>query len=117
VVEDHAEVRRLAAEALRRSGYDVVEAGTPREAEAAFSRGGGKIDLLLADVVMPERNGWDLAMHFRELQPDLHVVLMSGYAESAISEEQMAEKGVSFIQKPFNPAELSAMIGRVLRRA
>jgi PAS domain S-box-containing protein len=109
VIDDAPAVRRTTAEILRRTGYRVVEAGSPSEAlEAAHAR----IDLVVCDVVLPEQSGYDLAAELRSTRPDLPVIFISGYAP--------ADGGGSsddvFLQKPFSPDALLAAIRGALRR-
>ncbi|MGO9093937.1 MAG: response regulator [Bryobacteraceae bacterium] len=62
-----------------------MQAANGAEAQAAFARHGGRIDLPLTDVVMPGMDGRALSEPLRELRPTLRVILMSGYAENAIA--------------------------------
>lgn len=102
VVDDEDLVRGLAAVALRRAGYDVLEAATPSAALDVE----GEIDLLLTDVVLPEMDAFELARRLVARWPEVRVLYMSGYANAA-------EEG-EFIGKPFTPAELVAKVRSLL---
>jgi CheY-like chemotaxis protein len=115
VAGDHTEVRRLAAEALRQDGSEVVEARNGKEAAALCSSPDQRFDLLLADVVMPEMNGWDPAIRIRKLRAGLRVILMSGSATSIFAGMELAREGMGFIQKPFSPEELATAVSETLR--
>jgi len=110
LVEDQPELRGSLERMLRALGYQVVSAGSAEEAVRRF-REHGEVALLLSDVVLPARNGKQLASELRTLRPELPVVLMSGY--SAISEEdfkELVDAGYAFLQKPFGLQELRRAI-------
>ena len=114
VVEDQAEVRRLVSSALGSFGYRVLEAAGGPEALALSERHAGRIDLLLADVVMPGMSGKEVAQNLAPLRPGMKVLFMSGYAEDVIAHHGALEPGVAYIAKPFTPAALAAKVRSVL---
>ncbi len=81
VVEDEAPVRHLVTSTLQRAGYTVLSAEDATSAMARLRGHGAPIDLLLTDVIMPGRNGRELARDALEFQPGLPVLFMSGYAD------------------------------------
>jgi CheY-like chemotaxis protein len=105
VVEDQAATARITRILLESWGYHVLEARGGREALVLFEQHSGKIVLLLADVLMPDMSGPELADTLQERKPDLRVVFMSG----SFSEE-IKRRGAPFLSKPFNPASLSRII-------
>jgi two-component system, cell cycle sensor histidine kinase and response regulator CckA len=113
VVEDEPIVRDITRQVLENAGYQVLAAGSPSDALRLSRHCGRKIDLLLADVVMPEMNGMDLAEHLRRLQPDLVTVFMSGYADADLARKQPAQLALH-IQKPFTANFLLARIAHAL---
>jgi CheY-like chemotaxis protein len=105
-------VRELLVTILRGSGYAVSVAALPSEAlELAVGR---RFDLLVSDVVMPEMTGNVVAARLRLLQPDLRVILMSGYTAKAVA----ADLGPldSFVHKPLMPSEVAALVREALDR-
>jgi CheY-like chemotaxis protein len=114
VVEDDEAVRLLAREALERSGYRVLVAGNPREAEQVASACAGPIDLLLTDVIMPESEGAPLIERLMKTRPALRVLYMSGYADAAIVHHGVLAEGTPFLQKPFTPHALTRRVRGVL---
>jgi two-component system cell cycle sensor histidine kinase/response regulator CckA len=116
VVEDEQAVRYLTRVLLERSGYRVMDAGNPREAEAVFSEQAGSIDLLLTDVVMPGSNGPALFKRLAERQPGLKVLYMSGYTDDTIVREGRLDTDGAFIQKPFTADGLMRKVREVLDR-
>ena len=111
LVEDRADVRRALREYLAHLGYAVLAAASPSEALAIAGRHGERIDVLLTDVNMPGGSGTDLADAVRAVRPRVRVVLMSGYAPDPAMRERMGLLGAAFLQKPFAPGELIAMLG------
>jgi DNA-binding response OmpR family regulator len=92
---------------LRQDGYSVLEAGDSETAAEIHERHQGQIDLLLTDVGLPGRNGWELATELRKSEPVLEVLFMSGRAGSEISEwGGILKERYRFLQKPFGLTEL-----------
>jgi two-component system cell cycle sensor histidine kinase/response regulator CckA len=113
VVEDAKPLRDLICEALRRSGCTVLSAHDAQEALGIINQRQSVIDLLLTDVVMPGMNGSDLAKKVRSLSPPTKILYMTGYSGEFIRGD-MLTPGVSFIQKPFTPADLAQKVSKML---
>jgi len=75
---------------------------------------GGKIHLLMTDVIMPEMNGRDLAIQIQSLYPDVKLLFMSGYTADIIADHGVLNEGVNFIQKPFTKKNLITKVCEVL---
>jgi CheY-like chemotaxis protein len=114
IAEDQADVRRFTARALRESGYEVLEAESGEAALALARDHPGTIHLLLSDAVMPGMSGKILAERLRAVRPGLRVVFMSGYTDDAVLARDVVESGVAFLQKPFTPAHLAAVVRSAL---
>ena len=97
---------------LEGQGYhaEVVEDGP----SALESLRRDPFDLLITDVVMPDLNGPELAVQARALNPDLKVILMSGFPGDALKDLQASMSGFEFLAKPFRMAELKAVMDRLL---
>jgi two-component system cell cycle sensor histidine kinase/response regulator CckA len=114
LVEDDEMVRNLVRETLEREGYRVIGAGDPIEAQSSADSFRGKIQLLITDVVMPRFSGKELARILLERRPDMKILYMSGYTDSAIVNSGILQKEVAFLQKPFTPAALAGKVREVL---
>jgi PAS domain S-box-containing protein len=114
VVEDSPMVRELAVELLTGRGYGVLVAETPTQARAIMEQNGGTIDLLLSDVIMPEKNGLELYDELRRLWSPLKVLFMSGYSENIVTHQNQMAHNFNYIQKPFSSQELFAKINEIL---
>jgi two-component system cell cycle sensor histidine kinase/response regulator CckA len=114
LVEDDAQVRRLACAVLRRAGYDVIEASAPEDALRWSTISDRRLDLLLTDVVMPKMSGRVLAEQLSQRVSQLKVLYMSGYTDDAVLRHGIVESGVAFLQKPLTPATLLRKVREVL---
>ncbi len=113
VVEDDAEVRVMAARALREVGYRVLEAENGRAALNLVRRHAGRLDLVVTDVGMPEMDGYELARRLGVERAGLPVVFMSGYGAQ---DERGHGIGTdySFLQKPVSPDMLVRAAGEAV---
>jgi signal transduction histidine kinase/FixJ family two-component response regulator len=114
VVEDEDGVRRLTEQILSAGGYRVVTASNAAEALKLAGQASCGFDLLLTDVVMPDTSGRELANRMHALCPRLRVVYMSGYTDDAIIHHGVLHEDVPFVEKPFTPTSLLAVVRRVL---
>lgn len=115
LVEDEDPVRLFGARALRGKGYRVIEASTGEAALKLFEEGeADDVDLLVTDIVMPELDGPSLIAAARGFQPDLPVVCVSGYAESAFREKLADIDDVHFLPKPFTLNQLAGKVKDVI---
>lgn len=114
LVEDEPAILAMGKTLLEKLGYTVSAAASPTEAiRLATSRTGG-FNLLLTDMIMPEMNGQVLSTRLLALCPDMKCVYMSGYTADAINSNNILDKGVNFLQKPFTMKELAAKVRAVL---
>jgi len=116
IVEDDQAIREMVREMLENIGYQVLAAGTPSEAILLAEKYADGIDLLVTDVVMPEMNGRDLAVHLQTFCPGLKTLFMSGYTDNMIVNCGVLEEGVNFLQKPFSQKELAVSVSKALGR-
>ncbi|MBI4877675.1 MAG: PAS domain S-box protein [Acidobacteria bacterium] len=114
VVEDQADVRRLATRVLEAHGYTTLQAGSGAEALQLVRDHAGPIHLLLTDVVMPGMNGRELAGELTPRRPEMKVLLMSGYSESVVARRGVLDPGFTLLAKPFTSDELASAVRRVL---
>jgi len=114
LVEDSDIVRELTRNVLDITGYAILEASSPEDAIRLCESHGGKIHLLLTDVVMPGMSGRDLSDRLQRVRPDMKVLYMSGYTDEAIVENGILDAGLHFIPKPFSPASMAQKILEVL---
>ncbi len=114
LVEDDEAVRQSAQLALEAHGYAVIAAANGSEAVQIAEEHRGRIDLVVADVVLPDMNGQQLADALRRRNQDLKVLLMSGYASDVVLRDGVDRGAVAFIEKPFAPGALAGKVRSLL---
>lgn len=112
LAEDDDDMRRFLHKALENAGYNVVSFDNGRSAydrirEEPFS-------LLLTDIVMPEMDGIELARRATELDPDLRVMFITGFAAVALNPDSQAPKDAKVLSKPFHLRELVGEVEKML---
>jgi two-component system cell cycle sensor histidine kinase/response regulator CckA len=113
LVEDDEQVRVVARDILRRSGYRVLEASNAGEAFLVCERE-GEIHLLLTDVVLPRTSGSEMADRLRSTRPTMKVLFMSGYTGEAVVRHGLLGSRLPFLQKPLTPESLVRFVRQVL---
>jgi DNA-binding response OmpR family regulator len=114
VLDDEAEVRKLVATTLTKSGYKVLTADTGENAIKTFKKSKQPVDLVLLDVVSPGLSGPMVAERIAEWQPGQRVMFMSGYHETNVVQRYVIEKGYVLLRKPFSIAELTLRVREAL---
>ena len=117
LVEDEEAVRKLVRRTLEEQGYRLLVAASGTEALEIVGRYGGRIHLLITDVVMPQMGGRQLAERLTALRPQIHVLFVSGYTENSILRSGNLLEGEAFLQKPFTPLALARRVRELLDRA
>ena len=113
LVEDEDQIRHISARVLRKSGYEVIETGSPATALELATAAKSKIQLLLTDVTMPGMNGIELARKLLPLQPTMAVLFMSGYTDRRNLETASSDPR-HFMPKPFTPEPLLQKVQHLL---
>ena len=115
VVDDESRMRKLVRDFLVREGYEVLEAGDGEEALDLFYRE-KDIALIILDVMMPKRNGFEVCREIRETSK-VPIIMLTAKGEES-DELNGFELGVDeYISKPFSPKILVARVGAILRRS
>jgi len=115
VVEDDEALRKLITALLASSGYKVLEATDGPHALRVVQESREPIDLLLTDMLMPAMSGIELSEQLRELQPQVRVLLMSGYAGDLIQRYRLSTTEIMLIEKPFTRHNLLSKIRAALQ--
>jgi CheY-like chemotaxis protein len=101
---------------LERLGYKVTALTSPLEAMEAFRSQPVKFDLVITDIAMPDMTGQVLARELTVIQPDIPIILCTGYSER-ISKEKAEEIGIeAYLMKPIEVDEMAKTIRTVLGR-
>jgi two-component system, cell cycle response regulator CpdR len=112
LAEDDDSMRRFLEKALERAGYDVVSSGNGAE---AFEELKAKpFTLLLTDIVMPEMDGIELAKRGAELNPDMKIMFITGFAAVALQHYSEAPQRARVLSKPIHLKDLVQEVDRML---
>jgi signal transduction histidine kinase len=114
LVEDNDELRSATQGILEALGYRVATAANGTEALAALERLGGRLDLVICDVVMPGMSGQEVVEQLRARRPEIRVIFMSGYTDNVVLRHGILEGEYDFLEKPFSADRLAAKIRGVL---
>lgn len=117
VVEDDERVREVMRTIFEAYGYTVLVARHGAEALALVGRHSGRLDLLVADVVMPELGGRVLAERLALEHPDVKVLFVSGHPDEVLEEHGVLRGGKALLRKPFTPSQLLARARELLGAA
>jgi DNA-binding response OmpR family regulator len=114
VVEDDSALRRLVTTVLERRNFSVAEAADGGQALDVLST--TAFDLVITDIVMPEIEGLELVRYVRAHHPSAKVMAVSGGGSHLVSYTQLAKElgADEVLAKPFTPAELVAVVERLL---
>ncbi|MDY6955211.1 MAG: response regulator, partial [Thermodesulfobacteriota bacterium] len=113
LIDDEEGVLEVTQEMLESMGYSVMTARSGPEAIEAFAAKKKDIDLVILDMVMPGMTGRVILDHIRRLDPNVSVLLSTGYALKGQAEKTLEQDCNGFIQKPFNLEQLSKKIKTV----
>jgi PAS domain S-box-containing protein len=116
VAEDNYTVRLLTKNLLQENGYTVIEAVNGEEALQKFMELADDIRLLVLDVIMPKRNGWEVFDAIRKIRPDIRVIFMSGYTAEVFQQRAIPEEGMNLLAKPVPPGILLRTVRQELDR-
>jgi PAS domain S-box-containing protein len=116
LVEDDELVLDMQRRVLTRCGYRVIATLSPEEAVELCGEGELRVDLLVTDVVMPGMNGRELARRVVELQPDVRVLYVSGYAQQADAPGDVSGAGSLLVEKPILSNTFAAKVKEALQR-
>jgi DNA-binding NtrC family response regulator len=106
VVDDEESIRKLLKSRLERDGYDVIAASNADEAEKHFSSG-VSIGVLVTDVKMPGRDGFELTQAVQKKSRATKVVVITGHGEKTMAVRALREGATNYLEKPFDMDELS----------
>jgi len=114
LVDDEETVLEVTKEILESLGYEVLSACNGQDAIDVYKSEGGRIDLIILDMIMPGMGGGEAFEILKEMNPDVRIILSSGYSADGQAKGIM-EKGVkAFLQKPFRIHQLSQKVREAL---
>jgi signal transduction histidine kinase/ActR/RegA family two-component response regulator len=114
LVDDDRAIRRFAEIALDNLGYDVTTATNGKEAVSIFEKDWQEIDAVLLDISMPEMDGPAAFYAMRKINPEVKVILCTGYDTTSKAQKFLAEGVKAFLEKPYARAEMAEKLAHVL---
>jgi PAS domain S-box-containing protein len=114
VADDDDMILKVGEEMLRAMGYKVMLAKGGREAVEIYKTNKNEVDVVILDMVMPDMGGGEVYDILKEINPDMKVLLSTGYDIDSEAKEILARGCDAFIQKPFGMRELSQRIREML---
>jgi two-component system cell cycle response regulator CpdR len=115
LAEDDNDMRRFLVKALENAGYEVTDYDNGMSAYRRLRE--EPFELLLTDIVMPEMDGIELARRASELDPDIKIMFITGFAAVALNPDSQAPKDAKVLSKPFHLRDLVNEVGKMLQVA
>ena len=112
LAEDDSDMRRFLVKALQNAGYDVISFDNGLSAYQRLRE--EPFELLLTDIVMPEMDGIELARRASELDPDIKIMFITGFAAVALNADSTAPKHAKVLSKPIHLRELVSEVHKML---
>ncbi len=114
LVDDDDDLRRTLVSALNKGGYRVIDADSAERGLQLAETAKGPIDLAFLDIMLPDSWGAQLVPALRMAHPDIRVIFMSGYTDTDPVLRAAIGSETAFLAKPFDVAELLALVEEVL---
>jgi CheY-like chemotaxis protein len=114
VVDDEEAIVELGRRSLEGLGYRVLAAGSGEEALEVFRRHRGEVDLVLLDLGMPGMGGPRCLKALKDLDPQVRVIIASGYSANGAVREFLRDGAVGYLGKPFRLKDLAQKVREVL---
>jgi len=114
MVDDEEIIIDVSIEMLEKIGYRVLKTLSGKEAISEYQANSAKIDLVILDLIMPKISGSEVYDKLKEINPQVKVLLSSGYSVDGQATEILKRGCNGFIQKPFNMGELSRKVNEIL---
>lgn len=114
VVDDEAAIRHYLELFLQSLGYTVLCAQDGWEACEVFREKDRDVDLVLMDIVLPRKNGREVAAAIRQVRGDVKIIFTSGYPADVVHERQLLDDGETLLMKPLTPTELAGTVRTLL---
>jgi CheY-like chemotaxis protein len=115
VIDDEETILRVTVGILEQCGYEVIAAGKADQGMLLFEREHGNINAVVLDNSMPGMSGMEMYRAMKKIDPDVRVLLCSGYIDSATIKKARGMGIREFIDKPYSLEELSRKISDVLK--
>ncbi len=116
VCEDEVAIREFVVINLKRSGYDVVEAGSGEEAIEKYDAESDEIDLALLDIMLPGMDGFAVCRELRQRSDTMGIIMLTARTQEMEKVGGLMMGADDYVTKPFSPSELVARVDALYRR-
>lgn len=116
VCEDEASIRDFVVINLKRSGYEVVEAGSGEEALQKFEDYKGDVDIALLDIMLPGMDGFAVCKELRQKSSSMGIIILTARTQEMEKVGGLMMGADDYVTKPFSPSELMARVDALYRR-
>jgi len=116
-VDDEELVLALGQRVLELCGYTVLMAEDGLQALEVYQAHRGEIGLVVLDVIMPQMGGMECLRRLRGLDPQVKVLISTGYTARGLAQELMAEGALGVVEKPFRIQDFAAVVREVLDKS
>jgi CheY-like chemotaxis protein len=113
IVDDEAPIRELQSRMLTQAGFDTVLVDDAEKALTVI-RDGKAVDLVIADVHMPNMNGDEMARRIRAIRPDLKILFVTGFADTLFNSQPVLWENQAYLDKPFTRRGLLEAVSLLL---
>ena len=116
LIDDEEMIIKVGKELLQELGYDVMTASSGMDAIELYKKNVDQIDMVIMDMIMPGMGGGETFDRLKRINPDIRVLLSSGYSINGQASKILARGCDGFIQKPFNLVQLSDKIKQIISK-
>ncbi len=115
LIDDEPMVRKMTSSLLNELGYDVITAADGADGLAQYEKYKDKIDLVILDLVMPKASGQECYSSIKKTNPDIKVILLTGFTQRQYLDELLQDGVDGYISKPFRIEDLSKLVSHVIQ--
>lgn len=115
LVDDEQRILTIGEDICKTLGYKVMTADSGKEAVRVFKEKKNMIGLVVLDMIMPEMNGLDTFKALKKIDPDIKVLLSTGYSIDAKAQEMLKKRCKGYILKPYSVVDFSHKVREVLK--
>jgi DNA-binding response OmpR family regulator len=116
LADDEPEVSMLMYRILSREGWQVVRVCDGAQAVSAWPEGGQPFDLVILDLYMPHKGGYQAYQELRRLHPKACFLFVTGCLDDDPTGQRVIDEGLPYLLKPFNPQDLILAVKALLRK-
>lgn len=114
IIDDDKMVLKLTKEILGEAGYSVITCNNPDEAIVNYKDNFQEVGLVILDMLMPDKSGKEIYFELKKVNPEVKVIIVSGYCSEIDLQEMINEGVLGYIEKPYTEEELYSKVARAI---